>query len=240
MVDTSIGGLWDVIGPMAAAAFVTSLLYVCGKGGKRVAQQAIPDWSWPPSLHRRLALLSVAFAYASAADARALPDRVPGARKSQSAKPPWSGASGFPPPLPLVPTEGRVRAVHPAIHGRIESPRALSPLFPREQPRRLEGSPPPIGAEPTGNGTRGKPSHEKRPPTADKGERGSAPRLRRYVVRRGDTLWDIAARVLITDSPRRIARYWPKIHRANRVVIGPNPDLIRPGQVLELPEEASS
>jgi nucleoid-associated protein YgaU len=53
----------------------------------------------------------------------------------------------------------------------------------------------------------------------------------------GDTLWSIAAERLGTDDIRRIARYWPRIHRANREVIGPNPDLLRPGQVLELPPE---
>ena len=40
-----------------------------------------------------------------------------------------------------------------------------------------------------------------------------------------------------TDDLTRVARYWPRIHRANREIIGPNPDLIVPGQVLELPPE---
>jgi nucleoid-associated protein YgaU len=53
----------------------------------------------------------------------------------------------------------------------------------------------------------------------------------------GDTLWSIAAERLETGDMRRIARYWPRIHRANREEIGPNPNLIRPGQVLELPPE---
>jgi nucleoid-associated protein YgaU len=51
----------------------------------------------------------------------------------------------------------------------------------------------------------------------------------------GDTLWDIAARVLDTDDQRVIARYWPRIHRENRAIIGRDPNLIRPGQVLTLP-----
>ncbi|HEX2058550.1 MAG TPA: LysM domain-containing protein [Actinomycetota bacterium] len=53
----------------------------------------------------------------------------------------------------------------------------------------------------------------------------------------GETLWSIAAERLRTDDVRRIARYWPRIHRANREEIGPDPNLIRPGQVLELPPE---
>lgn len=56
-----------------------------------------------------------------------------------------------------------------------------------------------------------------------------------YAVMPGDTLWDIAARILATDDQRAIARYWPKIHRENREVIGRNPNLLRPGQVLALP-----
>lgn len=60
---------------------------------------------------------------------------------------------------------------------------------------------------------------------------------RRYTVRAGDTLWDIAAATLGSDDPRRIARYWPRIHRANRDVIGPDPDRIFPGQRLVLPGE---
>ncbi|MDQ5874628.1 MAG: LysM peptidoglycan-binding domain-containing protein [Actinomycetota bacterium] len=53
----------------------------------------------------------------------------------------------------------------------------------------------------------------------------------------GDSLWTIAGRVLDTDDPRRIARYWPRIHRANRSLIRTTPNLIRPGWVLELPPE---
>lgn len=58
-----------------------------------------------------------------------------------------------------------------------------------------------------------------------------------YTVRPGDTLWDVARRALGTDDVRRVARYWPRIHRANRAVIGDNPDLILPGQKLVLPRE---
>jgi nucleoid-associated protein YgaU len=59
----------------------------------------------------------------------------------------------------------------------------------------------------------------------------------RYTVRPGDSLWDIAEMKLGTTEARRIARYWPRIHRANRDVIGGDPNLIVPGQVLALPPE---
>ena len=58
-----------------------------------------------------------------------------------------------------------------------------------------------------------------------------------YTVRPGDSLWDIAEMKLGTTEARRIARYWPRIHRANRDIIGGDPNLIVPGQVLTLPPE---
>ena len=56
------------------------------------------------------------------------------------------------------------------------------------------------------------------------------------VVRRGDTLWDIAARALGPHaSDADIAACWPRWHAANRSTIGPDPDLILPGQLLRPP-----
>lgn len=56
------------------------------------------------------------------------------------------------------------------------------------------------------------------------------------VVRRGDTLWSIAARHLgagATDAD--VAREWPRWWRANRAVVRADPDLLLPGQVLAPP-----
>ena len=61
------------------------------------------------------------------------------------------------------------------------------------------------------------------------------------VVRRGDSLWSIAARHLgpdVTDG--EIAQAWPAWFEANRGVIGDDPDLLRPGQVLRAPEGVRS
>lgn len=56
------------------------------------------------------------------------------------------------------------------------------------------------------------------------------------VVRRGDTLWHIAGRYLGADaSAAEIATEWPRWWTANRDVIGPDPDVILPGQVLRPP-----
>ncbi|HEY5455762.1 MAG TPA: LysM domain-containing protein [Acidothermaceae bacterium] len=57
-----------------------------------------------------------------------------------------------------------------------------------------------------------------------------------YVVHRGDTLWDIAARHLgPTASAVDISRAWPAWYDANRTAIGPDPGVIRPGEVLMPP-----
>ena len=56
------------------------------------------------------------------------------------------------------------------------------------------------------------------------------------VVRRGDSLWTITGRYLGPSATAdEIAREWPRWHEANRDVIGNDPDLIRPGQVLHPP-----
>lgn len=69
----------------------------------------------------------------------------------------------------------------------------------------------------------------------------SPPAASSYEVRRGDSLWCIAATTLARRSGERptsgeIDRFWPAIHRANRGVIGDDPDLILPGQRLTIPE----
>jgi nucleoid-associated protein YgaU len=56
------------------------------------------------------------------------------------------------------------------------------------------------------------------------------------VVRRGDSLWDIAARHLgPAASAADVAVEWPRWHQANRDVIGADPDLLIPGQRLVPP-----
>lgn len=59
---------------------------------------------------------------------------------------------------------------------------------------------------------------------------------REVVVRAGDTLWDLAARALGPDAePAQVDRAWRRWYAANRAVIGPDPDLLHPGQRLRAP-----
>lgn len=60
---------------------------------------------------------------------------------------------------------------------------------------------------------------------------------RTVVVRPGDSLWSITDDVLgpAPDDPALLASSWPLLHEANLDVIGEDPDLLRPGQVLTVP-----
>jgi len=60
------------------------------------------------------------------------------------------------------------------------------------------------------------------------------------VVRPGDTLWQLAAdRLRASASPGEVATLVDALHHRNRNVIGPDPDLIRPGQRLAVPPRPS-
>ena len=61
-------------------------------------------------------------------------------------------------------------------------------------------------------------------------EAPAAPGARTHVVASGDSLWKIAKKHLGNGNK------WKLIYEANKGTIGPNPDLIKPGQVLTIPE----
>ncbi len=58
-----------------------------------------------------------------------------------------------------------------------------------------------------------------------------------YLVRTGDSLWDIARHHLPDgSSDTAVARAWPRWYLANRALIGSDPALIRPGMRLRFPD----
>lgn len=66
------------------------------------------------------------------------------------------------------------------------------------------------------------------------------PREDSLVVTRGDSLWSIVATRLgpgATDA--EVAAAWPRWWAANKHVIGPDPDVLLPGQVLRPPAEVT-
>lgn len=69
--------------------------------------------------------------------------------------------------------------------------------------------------------------------------RASAAEPDRVTVRPGDSLWRIAEATLraqtLPAGDADVAAYWPRIHDANRALVGPDPHLVRPGVPLVLP-----
>jgi len=57
------------------------------------------------------------------------------------------------------------------------------------------------------------------------------PGAREYTVQPGDSLWSIAAKPDVYGDGQQ----WPRIYAANQAEIGPDPDLIQPGQILLIP-----
>ena len=93
-------------------------------------------------------------------------------------------------------------------------------LDPRWKPSVPAVDPGPLAAQPARN--------LRQQPAADAGN---------VTVMAGDSLWSIAARVL-GGSPASdvdIALEWPRWYEANRAVLGDNPDVLLPGQVLRPP-----
>ncbi len=90
------------------------------------------------------------------------------------------------------------------------------------------------------------PTRKVRPPIpAEAGQTGGSgsnipaaeqPDENQVVVRSGDSLWSIVATTLGPyASDLDVAMAWPNWYKANRATIGPDPNLILPGQVLSAP-----
>jgi hypothetical protein len=65
-----------------------------------------------------------------------------------------------------------------------------------------------------------------------------------WIVERGDHLWRVAAETVadrdLGRSEETIVTYWLALIELNRDVIGDDPDLIHPGQVIRLPDRGIS
>jgi len=98
---------------------------------------------------------------------------------------------------------------------------------------------PGFGAELTSTPTPSPPALGPLGPAMHTPSNGSRPGT--VTVVRGDSLWAIAHRHLGAQAnAQQIAREWPRWYAANRSVIGPNPNLIRAGQVLAVPTSGPS
>ncbi len=96
------------------------------------------------------------------------------------------------------------------------------------------------GAEPLGLDPRWTPAPQPAEPRdlapAPRRPRPQAADMEQVTVRAGDSLWSIcAAQLGPLASDVDIALAWPRLYDANRILIGSDPGLLLPGQVLQLP-----
>ncbi|MBD7995377.1 LysM peptidoglycan-binding domain-containing protein [Arthrobacter sp. Sa2CUA1] len=83
-----------------------------------------------------------------------------------------------------------------------------------------------------------KPAPDPVPPSllVPPGLRADTPSAERVTVMAGDTLWDLAAAQLgPLATAAEIAELWPRWYELNRLVVGPDPDVLLPGQILLAP-----
>jgi resuscitation-promoting factor RpfA len=124
-----------------------------------------------------------------------------------------AAAAAHPPPTPSVSAQWRLdRPASPSA--ALSAARGVRPPPSLDRP----AAAPPAERRPTG------------PRSAVTGSRSAV------TVQPGDSLWAIAARQLGPGATAAdVAASWPRWYAANRAVIGPDPDLILPGQRLVPP-----
>lgn len=192
-----------------ASALASAFLEVSGR--KHAAATA---GKFCPEFMRRLALAALTVQLASAPLAHA---------GSPAPGPGWMPTQEVAASAAWGPTGAAATPVHPAAPSSAatrptgEPPQSSGPQ-PNWRPNAPVPAPDPVVARPLRDGPL--------PPQS------SMP----VTVLAGDTLWDIAARDLgpgATD--REVALHWPRWYQANRAVIGENPDVLLPGQILDPP-----
>jgi len=107
----------------------------------------------------------------------------------------------------------------------------------RREPAR--GVPLPGWGSPKSSDTGARARNEQAPPAgADTSATVHDPEV---VITRGDTLWSVAAAHLGPGATNTlIADHWPRWYAENRDIIGSDPDLVRPGQILQPPQRRSA
>lgn len=213
-------------GALAAAVLATGcalllLASTCTALGRTAAGVERAAAALTPRLLRRVltAGLSASLGLGAVAPAVAAEDLgwpVPGATDSAAA-PVESAPGPFAPepPAPAAPERPTLEAVpaahtEPVVAVRPDGTASASQARPGEVAEGAEG--------------------------AEVAEHAEAAPEATVTVRPGDTLWDLAAAHLPAGaSDTDVAAAWPRWHAANLAVVGADPDLIHPGQVLVVP-----
>jgi len=152
---------------------------------------------------------------------------------------PGSAAGSAPPPAPGFAATAIESVMPPAPGFAVTTPRreSLSGLPGQAAARDPEAAAGLSGADPSGPGWTPTRPLERRQ-VSPRLVAGAAPRPgpAPVVVLRGDSLWSIAARHLGPDATdAEVATEWPRWYAANRGLIGDDPDVLLPGQVLRSP-----
>lgn len=178
-----------------------------------------------------------------------------GAGTPAGATPPAAAQLG---PAPTWPTDGPKPIDAPAPDVHVGWPTSASPAAPARPaaptpptasaPARTTPAPtwpstpatpkPSPAAPPPGAATASSPARPAPPQQPPESQTAVSPTSADQPVRvqPGDSLWLIAAHRLGADaSDADIAAVWPRWYAANRSVIGDDPSLIQPGQVLQAP-----
>lgn len=189
------------------ACYVTSVVVLEAlRGAPATPPVGVPDWS------RRLVLAACGAAVVAALPAGAhAVDRAPGGATAGERPDRVAGLHGLP-----LPERAQSGSVTDLVGGLLLT----------------SGSPGPVTAAPSPTPAPPTPA----PPTPAPPAPTRAPVGGQHVVAAGESLWSIArAAVPAPGGAAAVAAYWPRLHEANHAVIGPDPDLITPGQRLVLP-----
>lgn len=166
---------------------------------------------------------------------------------THAASPPPAAASAPLGAMPVAPAPSPATASETTPAASVPSPAAPSPATAPETRRTDDGLPrraapstvdPLEGAKPAPTGSAALPEAEPASATAEPTAMAATSGV---IVRPGDSLWSIAAAQLPAGAAAaRIDATWRAWYRANRDVVGPDPNLIVPGQVLLAPNTATS
>lgn len=238
------GAAWHALSALLA------LLVLPARGRRRAAapaQRLLARWGAPWVRRILVGTLSLSAVTAPALAAVPTPDDL-GWRPTQSAPAPQAAddvAAGDPAtgPAPEDTAAPGGAASDGAAPGGTAPPGGVpsgtvpsSPTAPGPQ-----GAPPGAPGYPGAPGSQGSPApgaeeEATAPAPAGTGASHGTRATGSHTVRPGESLWSITADLLHTTDRGAIASAWPTLWAANRVVVGRDPGLIRPGTVLQVPE----
>lgn len=247
------GAAWHALSALLA------LLVLPARGRRRAAapaQRLLARWGAPWVRRILVGTLSLSAVTAPALAAVPTPDDL-GWRPTQSAPAPapqaaddvaaGDPAAGDPATGPAPEDTAGPSPADPAAPGTAPGGTAPPGGLPSGAAPSSPTAPGPQGAPPGAPGYPGAPGSQGSPaPGAEEEATAPAPAgtgashgtraTGSHTVRPGESLWSITADLLHTTDRGAIASAWPTLWAANRVVVGRDPGLIRPGTVLQVPE----